>query len=50
MKKATILILIILAIMAIYKKIIMPDWVKVNAEMMQACTMAMQTDKTLICD
>ena len=31
-------------------ELFMPDWVKVNAEMMQACTMAMQTDKTLICD
>lgn len=27
-----------------------PDWVKVNAEMVQACTMDMQADSNIVCD
>lgn len=50
MKKATILILIILVITAIYKAVSVPEWVKVNAEMVQACTTDMATNKNLICD
>lgn len=50
MKKATILILMILAIMTIYKAVSVPEWVKVNAEMVQACTMDMQANANIICD
>ena len=50
MRKAAILILMILAITAIYKAVSVPEWVKVNAEMVQACTMDMQTDVNIICD
>lgn len=50
MKKAAILILIILAITAIYKAVSVPEWVKVNAEMVQACTADMQADASVICD
>lgn len=50
MKKTTILILIILAITAIYRAVTTPEWVKVNAEMVQACIMDMQADENIICD
>ena len=50
MKKAIILILIILAITAIYKAVSVPEWVKVNAQEVQRCTIDMQTDENLICD
>lgn len=50
MKKATILILTVLAITAIYKAISVPDVVKVNTEMVQSCTMDMQADSNIICD
>ena len=50
MKKAAILILMILAITAIYRAVSVPEWVTVNAEMVQACTIDMQADASLICD
>ena len=50
MKKATILILMILAITAICKAVSVPEWVKVNADIVQACTMNMQVDVNIICD
>jgi len=50
MKKTMILILTVLAITAIYKAVSIPEWVKVNAEAVQACTMDMQSDVDLICD
>ena len=50
MKKATIVILMILVVMAIYKAVSVPEFVKVNAEIVQACTTDMQADASVICD
>lgn len=50
MKKATILITMILAVTAIYKAVATPDYIRINAEMVQACTIDMQLDVDLICD
>ena len=50
MKKATIVILMVITIMAIYKDLTTPEWVWVNAQEAQRCTTDMQTDMTIICD
>ena len=50
MKKAPILILMILAITALYKAVSVLEFVKVNTEIVQACTMDMLADANLICD
>ena len=50
MKKLVIIIIILTAVTAIYKAVSVPKFVKVNAEMVQACTMDMQADVNIICD
>ena len=50
MKKALIILLILTAVTAIYKQVATPDYIRINTEMVQACTMDMQADANLICD
>lgn len=50
MKKATILILIILAVTAIYRAVSVPEWVKINAQEVSRCTADMVNNPELICD
>lgn len=50
MKKAAILILMILTINGIIKALSTPEWVTVNDQEVSRCTIDMMIDTKLICD